>query len=140
MIILLNKIKKILGRFLPSSARTFHMKMQAMTDEIQALTSKHDRDMRELKSILQEINKSASSTNAITGDIQKTTGDIKTAAGNINITIGDIQKTTRETGNTAKEILWADVFSSTVYESDWLKNKAFSPGRYAIEYVFLYVL
>lgn len=41
---------------------------------------------------------------------------------------------------TLKEILDAQIFNSTIANSNWLKNKSFSPGRWAVGYVFLYVL
>ncbi|HWC54790.1 MAG TPA: hypothetical protein VG676_14480 [Chitinophagaceae bacterium] len=39
-----------------------------------------------------------------------------------------------------KEILYAEIFNSTITNSKWLKNKSFSPGRWAIDYAFLYTL
>jgi hypothetical protein len=39
-----------------------------------------------------------------------------------------------------KEILYAEIFNSTITNSKWLKNKSFSPGRWAVDYAFLYTL
>jgi len=39
-----------------------------------------------------------------------------------------------------KELNYADVFNSTIYKSDWLTDKTFSPTSYAIGYPLLYVL
>lgn len=39
----------------------------------------------------------------------------------------------------AREGVWAEIYNNTVYNSDWLKNKAFSPGRWAVGYPYLYV-
>lgn len=38
-----------------------------------------------------------------------------------------------------KEIYWANVFRDSIQNSVWLKNKSFSPGRWAINYIGLYV-
>ena len=38
------------------------------------------------------------------------------------------------------EILWAQIFTSTIVDSTWLKNKSFSPGRWAVGYPVLYLL
>ena len=38
------------------------------------------------------------------------------------------------------EIYWANVFRDTIQDSAWLKNKSFSPGRWAVNYVGLYVI
>lgn len=35
---------------------------------------------------------------------------------------------------------WADIFNNTISSSDWLKDKSFSPGRWAAGYPFLYIL
>jgi len=39
-----------------------------------------------------------------------------------------------------REIYWANVFRDTIQDSPWLKNKSFSPGRWAVNYIELYVL
>jgi len=38
------------------------------------------------------------------------------------------------------EIYYANIFQSTIEQSEWLKNKSFSPGRWAVDYGFLYSL
>lgn len=38
------------------------------------------------------------------------------------------------------ELVWAQVFNSTITNSTWLKNQSFSPGRWAIGYPGLYIL
>lgn len=38
------------------------------------------------------------------------------------------------------ELIWAAIFNSTIADSAWLKNKSFSPGRWAAGYPFLYLL
>lgn len=44
-----------------------------------------------------------------------------------------------ENMKTTKEILWAEVFNSTINGSKWFKE-SISPGRWAVGYPFLYVL
>lgn len=39
-----------------------------------------------------------------------------------------------------REILWANIFNNTITGSSWLKNQAFSPGRWAVGYPALYLL
>lgn len=41
---------------------------------------------------------------------------------------------------TTRELLWAHIFSDTVAQSVWLKQRNFSPGRWAVGYPFLYAL
>lgn len=38
------------------------------------------------------------------------------------------------------EGIWGQIFNNTISDSDWLKNKTFSPGRWALGYPALYVL
>jgi hypothetical protein len=38
------------------------------------------------------------------------------------------------------EICWAQVFNSTIADSAWLKDRTFSPGRWAVGYPALYLL
>lgn len=54
-----------------------------------------------------------------------------------------LQKVLTETvkGNrTADEAVWAQVFNNTISQSTWLKDRTFSPGRWAVGYPFLYVM
>lgn len=44
-----------------------------------------------------------------------------------------------ENMKTSKEILWAEIFNSTINKSKWF-NESISPGRWAVGYPFLYVL
>ncbi|MDD7698431.1 MAG: hypothetical protein SPH50_01320 [Methanobrevibacter smithii] len=41
---------------------------------------------------------------------------------------------------TCEENNWANIFNSTISSTNWLKNKSFSPGRWAAGYPFLYIL
>ena len=40
----------------------------------------------------------------------------------------------------AAETTWAEIFNNTITGSTWLKNQAFSPGRWAVGYPALYVI
>lgn len=40
----------------------------------------------------------------------------------------------------AAEAVWAQIFNLTISDSTWLKDKAFSPGRWAVGYPYLYVM
>ena len=42
--------------------------------------------------------------------------------------------------NLNNELIWANVFHDTIKDRDWLKNLSLSPGRWAADYSFLYVL
>ncbi len=40
----------------------------------------------------------------------------------------------------SRENNWAFIFNNTIADSCWLRNKSFSPGRWASNYSFLYIL
>ena len=40
----------------------------------------------------------------------------------------------------ASEAVWAQIFNNTISGSLWLKDKTFSPGRWAVGYPYLYVM
>ncbi len=39
-----------------------------------------------------------------------------------------------------KEILWSEIFNNTITDSQWLKDKRFSPGRWGVGYQYLYAV
>lgn len=39
-----------------------------------------------------------------------------------------------------REIYWANVFRDTICDSEWLLKKSFSPGRWAVNYLALYLI
>ncbi len=53
-----------------------------------------------------------------------------------NSLISDIPTSKRNTN----ELVWAQVFNSSITGSSWLKNASFSPGRWAVGYPGLYIL
>lgn len=40
----------------------------------------------------------------------------------------------------ASEAVWGEIFNNTISNSTWLYDKAFSPGRWAVGYPYLYVM
>ncbi len=54
--------------------------------------------------------------------------------------LGAQKNSAERTLGISSEILWAQVFNSTISGSEWLTNKTFSPGRWAVGYPYLYVL
>ena len=50
------------------------------------------------------------------------------------------ETTSKITYRVNNEILWAEIFNSTIQDSLWFKDKSLSPGRWAAGYPFLYAL
>ena len=54
--------------------------------------------------------------------------------------LADIRNTSLVMGRDISEAVWAEIYNSTITKSRWLKDKAFSPGRWAVGYPYLYVM
>ena len=54
--------------------------------------------------------------------------------------VAAIGKHVIDASRNAAEAVWAQVFHDTIRDSTWLKNKTFSPGRWAVGYAYLYVM
>ena len=54
--------------------------------------------------------------------------------------LADIRNTSLVMGRDISEAVWAEIYNSTITKSRWLKDKAFSPGRWAVGYPYLYVI
>lgn len=51
-----------------------------------------------------------------------------------------IAKRVNDSVGVARENEWAAIFNNTIYNSSWLNDRSFSPGRWAVGYQFLYVM
>ncbi len=51
-----------------------------------------------------------------------------------------IAKRVNDSVDVARENEWAAIFNNTIYNSSWLNDRSFSPGRWAVGYQFLYVM
>ncbi len=65
---------------------------------------------------------------------------IKQSNNDILTAINTSKDILRESKNINKEILWAETFNNTISDSNWLKDKSFSPGRWAVGYQYLYAV
>ena len=54
--------------------------------------------------------------------------------------IGNLETNTKTLFKQNSEPYWANVYHDTINNSQWLKNKSVSPGRWAVSYIVLYVL
>lgn len=54
--------------------------------------------------------------------------------------INSLNKDMKENKIISNEIIYAHIFNNTIFKSEWLNDKTFSPGRWAIGYSELYCL
>jgi hypothetical protein len=62
------------------------------------------------------------------------------ALGRIEMRLDALEQSASTQGRAVNEALWSHVFRDTISSSEWLQDKAFSPGRWAVGYPYLYVL
>ena len=54
--------------------------------------------------------------------------------------LNDVRNQANKASRSASETVWAEIFNNAISDSKWLKSKAFSPGRWAVGYPYLYVM
>ena len=54
--------------------------------------------------------------------------------------VDQVRKLSEEGCRSVSEGVWADIFNQTIAGSAWLRDKTFSPGRWAVGYPYLYVM
>lgn len=96
--------------------------------------------VKEIEMTNQKIEKMMSEQKESTENINEKLELIKQNHNDILTAINSSKDISREIRNISKEILWAETFNNTVSASDWLKDKSFSPGRWAVGYQYLYTV
>lgn len=82
----------------------------------------------------------AQSQKAAFADLQAVAKDQGKALTEIQTRQDKISKIAAKTSRTADEAVWAAIFNNTITRSLWLKEKTFSPGRWATGYPALYAI
>jgi len=144
------KVKEMLSYIFPVPARTFHLKLLRMGEQqhqdmqeikhtlgeyakLLAIGEQQHQDMQEIKHTLGEYAKLFAM-----GEQQHQ--DMREIKYTLEKSTVDTQNKVNHVQSTADEILWANIFNSTIHENDWLATKNLSPGRWAVGYPFLYLL
>lgn len=84
------------------------------------------------KEMQQQADNAASLINGIDKDLQQ--------LGLVNDKIKELAWRNVENGKYAAEAVWAAIFNNTIVNSQWLVDKTFAPGRWAVGYPYLYVM
>lgn len=130
-------LKGFLKRFLPPPTNTFNREMghireildQQQNQIVKQLAQQQkeiDAQQRQLRSLEQQII-------TLKNQILKKNEEEKKE-------FEIVHKQSIDASRYASESVWAAIFNNTITDSEWLKNKSFSPGRWAVGYAFLYVL
>ena len=91
--------------------------------EIKSSIRKQDDETKQIENQI-EIQK-----NLFIKEIQDLRNEIKTISSYVTTTKA-----------LSKEILWSEIFNNTITDSHWLKDRRFSPGRWAVGYQYLYAV
>lgn len=103
-------------------------------NEINAyLTKETERNNHEIEKLMSEQKENTEILNKELELIKQNYNDILEA-------VNSSKDISREIRNINKEILWAETFNNTISDSSWLKDKSFSPGRWAVGYQYLYAV
>lgn len=103
-------------------------------NEINAyLTKETERNNHEIEKLMSEQKENTKILNKELELIKQNYNDILEA-------VNSSKDISREIRNINKEILWAETFNNTISDSSWLKDKSFSPGRWAVGYQYLYAV
>ena len=66
--------------------------------------------------------------------------DVKQLNRSSSMIVNEISAQVSKANLIARENEWAAIFNNTIHDSTWLKDRSFSPGRWAVGYQFLYVM
>lgn len=86
-------------------------------------------DRRALRDLAMAVDKIVQQQEAMTQTLGRVEGSLEALA-----------QSAETQGRAINETLWAEIFKDTTSSSDWLHDKTFSPGRWAVGYPYLYVL
>lgn len=83
---------------------------------------------------------SVKNTEKLTDGVGASQADQQNSLNQLDQKIESIEASSHTAERLSSEILWSAIFNNTISNSGWLKDKKFSPGRWAAGYPFLYAL
>ncbi len=83
---------------------------------------------------------SVKNTEKIIEGVRSSQANQQNTLNNLDKKIENMKTNSHTTERLSSEVLWSAIFNNTISNSDWLKDKKFSPGRWAAGYPFLYAL
>jgi len=120
--------------------RNYFRRQQSSLERLSTLSGEHAATLSELKSVQQENVQALRAVSSVLDELQRRHDDCENGLASTQAAIRELQASTERVGRSTSEISWAAVFNSTTASSEWLLDKAFSPGRWAVGYPYLYVL
>ena len=127
---LFQTIKNILKKFIPPPTNVFNREINRILN----LSKKQYQGLETQISVLSNLMKQTDERNI------RQIRNLEKQLTKIEDKIQKMQVNVRSCERHASEAVWADIFNNVISDSSWLKNTAFSAGRWAVGYQFLYVM
>ena len=155
----MSKFKRFLKKIFPANWRTQAKWKKQLDKEIKSLANQNEfiiNEIKELKMALSDLEilerKLVESIVQCENNIMcEMSNESKIIQSGLNKYVVDISQKNIETGEKVRtklleigkqvrELNWAHIFEDTIAKSEWLMNKSFSAGRWAVGYQYLYCL
>ena len=124
---------QILNKLIDAKNQTIEDIKKNINDINTYFKEEAERNNQKIEKMITEQKECIENINEKLEVIKQSNNDILTA-------INTSKDILRESKNINKEILWAETFNNTISDSNWLKDKSFSPGRWAVGYQYLYAV
>lgn len=141
-------MKQLLKKILPPPVASFNREVERILTVIQEDHKLYHQDLskiceentslrRKIVALKQELLELRVSEKQLTEEmrlrVNQTSRTLEESITAVNTLLKDVK-------NGQSEVLWGEIFRDTIVNSVWLKDKSFSPGRWAAGYPFLYAL
>lgn len=141
-------MKQLLKKILPPPVASFNREVERILTAIQEDYKLYHQDLskiceentslrREIVALKQELLDLRVSEKRLTEEMQLQANQTSRT---LEENITSVNTLLKELKGIQSEVLWGEIFRDTIVDSNWLKDKSFSPGRWAAGYPFLYAL
>lgn len=156
---ILQRAKKVLKRFCPPPVDVFNREIRKLSDAVAEagekisakVTDLSDSATQRLQGIAEEQmqiaetlaalhHRAAQQKDEIVAELQKQFSLYEAKLSEQSTLINQVNRQSVISSRNASEAVWAEIFNNAITGSEWLGDTAFSPGRWAVGYPYLYVM
>ena len=152
---MLQSVKNFLKKFIPPPTNVFYReinrilaKSEKQHADLSLLLSetgeKYSRQIEALSDLIKQAEKNnlqqIQNLAKQLEELQKENKAYRLKLANMEERIQKLQGNVSSCERYASETVWAEIFNNVVSDTSWLKNTAFSAGRWAVGYQYLYVM
>lgn len=152
---MLQSVKNFLKKFIPPPTNVFHREINRILAkgekqhaDLSLLLSetgeKYSRQIEALSDLIKQAEKNnlqqIQNLAKQLEELQKENKAYRLKLANMEERIQKLQGNVSSCERYASETVWAEIFNNVVSDTSWLKNTAFSAGRWAVGYQYLYVM